>query len=167
MTEITLSKAESKILTAAGGDGRLTLPASMKPTAQERLVGRLLRDKLIAAEESGHTLTATGYQAVGLKPPRFQASGEAGAPRVANGALMLKLLGREQGASLAELTDATGWLPHTARAALSRIRSAGKPLAKSKRDDGATVYRLLSAEPQPARRVRVRKARPEAVGAAA
>jgi hypothetical protein len=46
---------------------------------------------------------------------------------------------------MAELIGATGWLPHTTRAALSRIRSAGQPLAKSLRPDGPTAYRIEPA----------------------
>jgi hypothetical protein len=59
-----------------------------------------------------------------------------------------ELLGREEGATLQELIGATGWLPHTTRAALSRIRSAGQALAKSPRPDGATTYRIERATSQ-------------------
>ena len=60
--------------------------------------------------------------------------------------LFLALLARETGASLAEIVRATGWLPHTGRAALSRLRSAKQPLAKTRRLDGCTAYRLVPAE---------------------
>lgn len=38
---------------------------------------------------------------------------------------MLSLLRRETGASLDELVAATGWLPHTTRAALTGLRKKG------------------------------------------
>ena len=57
--------------------------------------------------------------------------------------LFLGLLTRETGESLAEIVAATGWLPHTSRAALSRLRSTGQPLAKTTRTDGSTAYRLV------------------------
>lgn len=60
--------------------------------------------------------------------------------------LFLALLARETGASLSEIVAATGWLPHTSRAALSRLRSADQPLAKTKRPDGCTAYRLVPAK---------------------
>ena len=63
--------------------------------------------------------------------------------------LFLALLARETGASLAEIVRATGWLPHTGRAALSRLRSASQPLAKTRRLDGCTAYRLVPAETVP------------------
>jgi hypothetical protein len=59
--------------------------------------------------------------------------------------------------------EATGWLPHTTRAALSRLRSAGTELARTKREDGITIYLILPPEPAPARRTR--KSRGEAAEA--
>lgn len=57
---------------------------------------------------------------------------------------VLALLKREQGATLAELAEATSWLPHTTRAALTGLRKKGHILAKDKRGD-VTCYRI--AEP--------------------
>ena len=59
-------------------------------------------------------------------------------------ALILGLLQREEGASLAELVAATGWLPHTTRAALTRLRQSGHELQKEKRDTGETAYRIAA-----------------------
>jgi hypothetical protein len=40
-----------------------------------------------------------------------------------------------------ELIEATGWLPHTTRAALTGLRKKGHAIARGKRDD-ATCYTL-------------------------
>jgi hypothetical protein len=53
-------------------------------------------------------------------------------------------LRRDQGATLAELIEATGWLPHTTRAALTGLKKKGVTLEKSKRGD-ATCYRIVDA----------------------
>src|SRR3954452_9909648 len=45
-------------------------------------------------------------------------------------AAVIGLLQREQGATLVDLVDATGWLAHTTRAALTRLRQAGHVLEK-------------------------------------
>lgn len=55
--------------------------------------------------------------------------------------LFLGLLQRPDGATLNELVTATGWLPHTTRAALTGLRKKGHVIEKSKRDD-ATCYRI-------------------------
>ena len=57
-------------------------------------------------------------------------------------ALVRTLLGREEGATLAELVEATGWLPHTARAALTGLKKKGAVIEKSKRGD-VTCYRIV------------------------
>lgn len=59
-------------------------------------------------------------------------------------AVVLSLLQREEGATLADLTDATGWLPHTTRAALTGLRKKGHAIAKLKRDT-MTCYRIDGA----------------------
>lgn len=64
------------------------------------------------------------------------------APRIGSKiATVVALLEREQGATLAELVEVTGWLPHTTRAALTGLRKKGRAIAKTKRGD-ATCYRI-------------------------
>jgi len=58
-------------------------------------------------------------------------------------ALIADLLRRQQGAALDELIAATGWLPHTTRAALTGLRRKGCTLEKSSRSDGKTAYRIV------------------------
>ena len=66
-------------------------------------------------------------------------------------ALIAGLLGRKQGATLDELIAATGWLPHTTRAALTGLRHKGCTLEKSTREDGKTVYRIVPPDKAAAR----------------
>lgn len=54
---------------------------------------------------------------------------------------VIALLSREEGATLAELVEATGWQPHTTRAALTGLRKKGRTLNKSKRGE-VTCYKL-------------------------
>jgi hypothetical protein len=171
MTSITLNKTETSLLTDAAGreNGLLIRPETMKEVTFGRLIGKLLKQDLIAAHEQDgstlHLLTPAGYRAIGVKPPRAGRAQVAGpdheaAPGRAEGArsgskrdLVLGLLGREEGASLDELIAATGWLPHTTRAALSRLRSSGQALVKFARQDGRTAYRIVMAdEPKPRKR---------------
>jgi Fic family protein len=57
---------------------------------------------------------------------------------------VVQLLQQEGGATLAELVTATGWLPHTTRAALTGLRKKGHLIAKDKRGD-ETCYRIQAA----------------------
>lgn len=54
---------------------------------------------------------------------------------------VIALLEREGGATLAELIEATGWLPHTTRAALTGLRKKGHTITKASRE-GTTAYRI-------------------------
>ena len=68
----------------------------------------------------------------------------AAAARVTKAGTVLALLQREGGATLAELVEATGWLPHTTRAALTGLRKKGHTVERSKRGD-LTCYRIAAA----------------------
>lgn len=59
-------------------------------------------------------------------------------------ARVVELLSRKDGATILDLVEATGWLPHTARAALTGLKKKGHAIARETRD-GASVYRIPSA----------------------
>jgi Protein of unknown function (DUF3489) len=62
-------------------------------------------------------------------------------------ARVIELLQRDQGAALDELIAATGWLPHTARAALTGLRHRGYEVRLERGGkDRASVYRVVSFE---------------------
>ena len=84
----------------------------------------------------------------GQPKPARQGQRAATAPEVKRGTKqgrVITLLGRDTGATLDELIAATGWLPHTTRAALTALRHKGFVLDRDKRTDGTTVYRISSA----------------------
>ena len=64
-------------------------------------------------------------------------------PRQTKAALVIGLLEGEGGATLPDLIAATGWLPHTTRAALTGLRKKGHNIAKDKRD-GFTCYKVAA-----------------------
>jgi hypothetical protein len=51
-------------------------------------------------------------------------------------ALLVGMLARQQGATLADLIAATGWLPHTTRAALTGLRKRGHAIARTQMAEG-------------------------------
>ena len=78
------------------------------------------------ADEAGST------QVLGATPPPRPTS------KIAK---VIALLERKQGATLVELTETTGWQPHSVRAALTGLRKQGYVLEKSKRQD-VTCYHI-------------------------
>jgi Protein of unknown function (DUF3489) len=93
------------------------------------------------AEHGGHSGGSAGAS---------NASGiRAGSKR----ALLVERLNQPAGARIADLTEALSWLPHTVRAALTRLRQQGYAVTRSKSKEGETVYQ---ATPPAARKKRNR-----------
>ena len=61
---------------------------------------------------------------------------------------VIALLDREAGASIAEMISATGWLPHTARAALTGLRKRGYAIERQRIEEGCSVYRIVAGSPR-------------------
>jgi hypothetical protein len=57
-------------------------------------------------------------------------------------ALVIEHLQRPDGATLIDLTQATGWLPHTTRAALTGLRKRGYAVVRERLGVGGSVYRI-------------------------
>lgn len=101
----------------------------------------------------GVVITNAGLVAIGVEPDgaepahcateRTLVASDTDAAPPTKAALVLSLLHREQGATLAELVDATGWLPHTTRAALTGLRKKGHAVVKDKRDN-VTCYSVAA-----------------------
>ena len=73
-------------------------------------------------------------------------------PRETKTAILCKLLSRKAGAELDALQSATGWQPHSVRAALSGLRKTGYRIERTEtaKPGGSAVYRITSG-PESAR----------------
>jgi len=58
--------------------------------------------------------------------------------------LVLGMLQRAEGATLAQLVAATDWLPHTTRAALTSLKKKGHHVTSTKTDGEERVYRVVA-----------------------
>ena len=62
-------------------------------------------------------------------------------------ALAIDLLRRADGATIVDLTESTGWLPHTTRAAITGLRKRGYAVVRERVGTGGSVYRISHAAP--------------------
>ena len=62
-------------------------------------------------------------------------------------AMVRKLLARPRGATMPELTIATGWQNHSVRAFFTGLRKKGLSLAREERTSGELAYRLVQETP--------------------
>lgn len=131
-------KAIAKLI-AAGLAAEVEVP-------QAKLAIRSDGDAHVGAAITEAGLTAIGVVVPGSMEPPTAADAQTDTASPAStpptkSALVLSLLHREQGATLAELIDATGWLPHTTRAALTGLRKKGHGIDRRKRGE-ETCYSL-------------------------
>ncbi len=107
-----------------------------------------VKDAAPSSNEEGARSASTQGAVVATASASQQASvspelGRRGSKR----ALVIGMLQQPNGASMVDLIAATGWLPHTTRAALTGLRKAG--LTVERRRDAemqGSVYRLAAAE---------------------
>jgi hypothetical protein len=85
--------------------------------------------------------TGTRAAAAATKPATERIAGK---PRETKIGKVIALLERKDGATLDELVKATGWLPHTTRAALTGLKKKGHTIERDKRGD-ASCYRITGS----------------------
>jgi hypothetical protein len=169
---IKLSDTQRVLLAAAcqRADGSvLPLHASIKPGGgAAKAIAALLGKALIAEREVtgaavthrtngdirfGLFITTSGMAVIGVSDDGEAANDITSAqlPEIIDVkkapskiAMVLKMLARADGVPATELMAATGWLPHTIRAAITGLRKKGHSIQRIKRD-GMTCYRLLGA----------------------
>ena len=88
---------------------------------------------------------STGSDAAAIDEATAEPSAQDAPPRRPTGKLgeVLQAISAEAGATLAEITTLTGWLPHTARAAVTGLRKRGFDVALIQQN-GRKAYRLTA-----------------------
>ncbi|WP_018043880.1 DUF3489 domain-containing protein [Methylobacterium sp. 88A] len=140
---------------AKSHDQLITRPAGLNTRAAKALFANLRKTKLavevVVTEDELHwhqdqrgpiglRLTTAGRESIGLDAGPDSAGTK---PRTGTKqALIIAMLRRDDGATVADLMAATGWLAHSTRAALTGLRKRGMILTKGCDAEGRTVYRL-------------------------
>ena len=92
----------------------------------------------------------SGNAAAGMTKPIGATESQATAPSVATKEpskqqQLAALVVRDEGATLEQMVAATGWLPHTTRAALTGLKRKGYVISSDK-VDGTRTYRAVAPE---------------------
>jgi hypothetical protein len=149
---MTLSDTQLMLLSSASQreDLLVTLPAPPKTGSARTSLSKLLSQGLV--EEVAVTREQPDWR-THCTPESTASQNEAasvGSPSIprdgSKQALVISLLRRGEGAGLGELAAATGWLPHTTRAALTGLRKKGYALVREKGQSGTSVYRIVGRE---------------------
>ena len=101
---------------------------------RKRRMAREPKAEATSTRENTAPQSDTALEHPNAVPPKANKSGK-----------VLGLLKRTGGATLDELVDATGWLPHTTRAALTRLKKKGHSIERTKVDDVSRYFATSSA----------------------
>lgn len=103
-----------------------------------------------AARKKQRNTKRTGSGKAKSTPPRKTSGTEpkAGSARADSKlATIIKLLSRDQGATLSQMTDATDWQKHSVQGAMSGMIGKKRGLTiTSTKTDGVRIYRIWNAE---------------------
>ena len=119
-------------------------PDTLKGGARIKVLTAMRNAQLIeasAAEPEVYVATATGLQEIGIttQPPRTTREGT-------KQAVLIGLLSRAEGATLPQMTEATGWQVHTVRGAMAGAlkKKLGLEITSEKQTGTDRVYRITT-----------------------
>lgn len=98
-----------------------------------------------AATRPSKMVRASQPRAIGRNVPLAQCGSharETPVKHLSKTKLVLGLLARDEGATIEQMATATGWLPHTTRAALTGLRKKGHAVTSEKVGGLERVYRV-------------------------
>jgi hypothetical protein len=121
-------------------------PAMTWREDDDRRIGLSITDagrEAISVEPEGGASGGPSKELAAAPPPPEKAA--TGVKAGTKQALLVEMLEREGGVSLDEITAATSWLPHSARAMLTGLRKRGFTITNEK-VDGVRRYRATKAD---------------------
>jgi hypothetical protein len=168
MTTTQLTPAQHAVLAyaIAHTGGKITwFPDNIKGGARKKVLDGLSTRALITAQDNDWFISDNGYVALGRTPPApaplvadpeieaavtaIEAAGrtEAG-PRTRENSKQANVIGmlkRPEGATIAQICEATGWQPHTVRGTFAGAlkKKLGLNLI-SEKGDGDRIYRIAA-----------------------
>lgn len=119
-------------------------PDTLKGGARIKVLTAMRNAQLIeasATEPEIYVATATGLQEIGIttQPPRTTREST-------KQAVLIELLSRSEGATLPQMTEATGWQVHTVRGAMAGAlkKKLGLEITSEKQTGTDRVYRITT-----------------------
>ncbi len=110
-------------------------------TADQQIDGSNATSNTIVADtDAGQRTDPDDEPAEGPVPVE---AGSEGSPPIKKRNALIAMLRRDGGASIEDLSETFGWLPHSTRAMLTGLRKAGHAVERSKQGS-VTIYKLAA-----------------------
>jgi hypothetical protein len=161
LTKSTLTASQHAVLDYAHhhNEGKIIwFPDSIKGGARQKVIDSLAKRTLITRQGDDWFIASEGYEALGMphKAPislsildkviqaAIVANPQASARKGSKQELVVALLKRSEGATIAQICEVTGWQPHTVRGAFagSFKKKLGLVITSTKIDDQTRCYRI-------------------------
>ena len=119
-------------------------PDTLKGGARIKVLTAMRNAQLIeasASEPEVYVATATGLQEIGITTQQSRTTREG-----TKQAVLIELLSRAEGATLPQMTEATGWQVHTVRGAMAGAlkKKLGLEITSEKQTGTDRVYRITT-----------------------
>jgi hypothetical protein len=163
LTKSTLTASQHAVLDYAHhhNEGKIIwFPDSIKGGARQKVLDSLAKRSLITRQGSDWFIASEGYEALGMphKAPIslsildkviqavIAANPQATARKGSKQELVVALLNSPEGATIAQICEATGWQPHTVRSAFAGTfkKKLGLVITSTKIDGQPRCYRIES-----------------------
>ena len=152
-TQLAILKAAAKTPLE---DIRQHMQELKSPAIREKVLQSMIKNGLVKeAEEDGgviYVITQSAIISYGGRRGRDRIeeytakdkTAETDAPKSSKQQIMVDLLKRKEGATLVQLSEATGWQKHSVHGAMAGVlkKKMGLAIASSKAENGDRVYRI-------------------------
>jgi hypothetical protein len=116
------------------------------------IITRAGRDAIGVADDEGEAELPAATMGNNPKPLDGERPPASSLPRAGSKqALVVAMLSKDKGVTLADLIEATGWLPHTTRAALTGLRKRGFLVERTHHETKGSLYRIIGGPQAEAR----------------
>lgn len=152
MTKVTISNAQHRVLEDAANFPESSIEkftGHLPAGAKDLMMQALQRKGCIEARDNKHYITEAGLSAVGRDATPCNTAQQEAAPsnepkRETKQSIIISLLSSEDGTTLMQLIEATGWKPHSVRGHLSNLRKKrGLDIETFTTSEGKRGYRIL------------------------
>ena len=108
----------------------------MIDTIENKLAPKRARRMAREPRQAGEVEVSTSESSPRVEPREARSASKS--------SLVLQMLQRPEGATIAQLVAATGWLPHTTRAALTSLKKREHQVTSEKAEGEERVYRVVA-----------------------
>lgn len=152
MTNFKLTPTQHAVLTYAidHTDGRIVwFPESVNGGARQKVLQAMSKRKFILMNNGQWCVASQAYDGLGRVHPVSQPTRQsAGTPRPrphSKQATVVAMLRRSDGATIAQIMEATGWQAHTVRGTFAGVikKRLGHDLVSTKTQAGERVYHII------------------------